>query len=112
MIPESVKQAMAGWIAPDTWHTIQPSDLGRFYDFVTVLCDERFMDEALIRQAIHKEIDSRHPNFNLTEKELLVDQFVFIAAQIYHYRVVRKVIGVRGGVGLPLVVSVKRVVVC
>ena len=89
MIPETAKKAMAVWMASDTWHTGHPSDMGRYYDFVTALCDERFMDEGLIRQTIHKEIETHHPKFNWEEKEELVDQFVQLTARIYGYKVLR-----------------------
>jgi len=96
MIPETIQKALAEWIALDTWHTGHPLALGRFYDFVTVLCEERFMDEGLIRQTIHQEIETHHPNFNREERERLVDNFVHIAVHIYHFKVFREFKGVRG----------------
>ena len=96
MISETAKKAMAGWIALDTWYTGHPLAMGRYYDFVAALCDERFMDEGLIRQSIHKEIETHHPKFNLEERERLVDQFVQLTARIYRYKVLRDFKDIRG----------------
>ena len=96
MIPATAKKAMVGWIVLDTWHTGHGLDIGRFYDFVTALCDERFMDEGLIRQTIHEEIETHHPKFNREERERLVDHVVRIAVHIYHFKVFREIKGVRG----------------
>ena len=89
MIPETAHKAMAAWMASDTWHTLHPLDMGRYYDFVTALCDERFMDEVLIRQTIQEQIENHPPILNSEAKEELVDQFVQLTARIYCYKVLR-----------------------
>ena len=89
MVPETAKKAIVAWMGSDTWYTLQPSDTGRYYDFVSALCDARFMDEGLIRQAIREQIAAHHPNFKSQGKEGLVEQFVQLTARIYRYKVLR-----------------------
>ena len=96
MVPETIQKALAEWIALDTWHTWHHLALGHFYDFVTVLCEERFMDEGLIRRLIDQDIDTCHPDFDAEERERLVDVFVELSEQIYRYKVLRNFKDIRG----------------
>lgn len=96
MIPETAKQAIVGWVALDDWHTAHHLALGRYYDLVQALCDEQFMEEDEIRQMIHEEIESHHPDFNQGERAHLVDRFVELAARLYRYRVLRDFRDIRG----------------
>ena len=96
MIPENVEKALTSWIFLDGWHTGNPLALGRYFDFVTTLCEARFMDEALLLKAIHQEIETHHPTFDQEERERLVDHFVELADRIYRYKVSRNFKDLRG----------------